>query len=52
MLKNKLHIEAVLGNPSNAVVGSLKRSLKQLQKEITVLEAKLMMLVNKYTKMF
>jgi len=33
MLKNKLHGEAVLGNPSKVVVGSLKRSLKQLKKE-------------------
>ena len=45
MLKNKLHGEAVLGNPSKAVVSSLKRSLKQLDKEIKNLEAKLLVLV-------
>jgi len=45
MLKNKLHGEAVLGNPSKAVVSSLKRSLKQVQKEIKTLEDKLMILV-------
>jgi transposase len=31
MLKNKLHGEAVLGNPSKVVVASLKRSLKQVR---------------------
>jgi len=45
MLKNKLHGEAVLGNPSKAVVSSLKRSLKQVQKEMKTLEEKLMILV-------
>jgi transposase len=45
MLKNKLHGEAVLGNPSKAVVGSLKRSLKQVQKEMKTLEDKLVILV-------
>jgi transposase len=45
MLKNKLHGESVLGNPSKAVVISLKRSLKQVQKEIKTLEEKLMILV-------
>ena len=45
MLKNKLHGEAVLGNPSKAVLSSLKRSLKQVQKEIKTLEEKLMVLV-------
>jgi len=45
MLKNKLHGESVLGNPSKAVVSSLKRSLKQVQKEIKTLEEKLMILV-------
>ncbi len=45
MLKNKLHGEAVLGNPSKAVVGSLKRSLKQVQKEMKTLEEKLLILV-------
>jgi transposase len=45
MLKNKLHGEAVLGNPSKVVVTSLKRSLRQLQKEIKDLEDKLLVLV-------
>ena len=45
MLKNKLHGEAVLGNPSKAVVGSLKRSLKHVQKEMETLEGKLLVLV-------
>lgn len=45
MLKNKLHGEAVLGNPSKAVVSSLKRSLKQVQKEMKTLEDKLIVLV-------
>jgi len=45
MLKNKLHGEAVLGNPSNVVVRSLKRSLKQLQKEIKSLEDTLLIFV-------
>jgi len=47
MLKNKLHGESVLGNPSKAVVSSLKRSLKQVQKEIKTLKEKLMILVKK-----
>jgi len=45
MLKNKIHGEAVLGNPSKAVVSSLKRSLKQVQKEMKTLENKLLILV-------
>ena len=45
MLKNKLHGEAVLGNPSKAVVSSLNRSLKQVTKELETLEAKLLKLV-------
>jgi transposase len=45
MLKNKLHGEAVLGNPSKAVVSSLKRNLKQVQKEIKTIEDKLLILV-------
>jgi len=45
MLKNKLHGEAVLGNPSKVVVRSLKRSLKQVQKEMKNLEDKLLILV-------
>ena len=45
MLKNKLHGEAVLGNPSRVVVSSLKRSLNHLEKEIKNLEDKLLVLV-------
>jgi transposase len=45
MLKNKLHGEAVLGNPSKAVVSSLKRSLRQVKKEIETIEVKLLILV-------
>jgi transposase len=45
MLKNKLHGETVLGNPSRVVVSSLKRSLKQVQKEMLSLEEKLLKLV-------
>ncbi|NRR93585.1 IS110 family transposase, partial [Winogradskyella undariae] len=45
MLKNKLHGEAVLGNPSKAVVSSLKRNLKQVQKEMKTMEDKLLVLV-------
>jgi transposase len=45
MLKNKLHGETVLGNPSRVVVSSLKRSLKQVQKEMFSLEEKLLKLV-------
>ncbi|MGR7812098.1 IS110 family transposase [Lacinutrix undariae] len=45
MLKNKLHGEAVLGNPSKAVVSSLKRNLKQVQKEMKTIEDKLLILV-------
>ena len=45
MLKNKLHGEAVLGNPSKAVVCSLKRSLKQVKKELETIEVKLLILV-------
>ena len=40
-LKNKIHGEEVLGNPSLFVVRSLKRSLKHTQKEIKILEKKL-----------
>ena len=47
MLKNKLHGEAVLGNPSKAVVRSLNRSLKHLEKEMKTLEDKLLILVKK-----
>ena len=45
MLKNKLHGEAVLGNPSKDVLRSLKRSLKQVKKEIDMVESKLILLV-------
>ena len=45
MLKNKIHGEKVLGNPSLFVVGSLKRSLKSTQKEMKTLENKLLKLV-------
>jgi transposase len=45
MLKNKLHGEAVLGNPSKVVVSSLKRSLKNIRKEMKSLEEKLLILV-------
>ena len=41
-LKNKIHGEKVLGTPSNLVVSSLKRSLKNLQKEIETLEKALL----------
>jgi transposase len=40
-LKNKIHGEGVLGNPSSYVLRSLKRSLKTLEKEIKQLESKL-----------
>ena len=40
-LKNKIHGEDVLGNPSLFVVRSLKRSLKHKQKEIKSLEQRL-----------
>ena len=45
MIKNKLHGEEVLGYPSKAVVQSLKRSLKLVQKEMKTLEDKLLILV-------
>ena len=40
-LKNKVHGEIVLGSPSKAVIRSLKRSLRNLQKEQSCLEKKL-----------
>lgn len=46
-LKNKIHGEDVLGNPSLLVVRSLKRSLKYIQKEIKSLEEKLTVIVKK-----
>ena len=45
MLKNKVHGEEVLGNPSLFVVRSLKRSLKSTQKEMAILEERLLRLV-------
>ena len=42
MLKNKIHGEDTLGDPSLAVVRSLKRLLKHLEKEINNLEDKLL----------
>jgi transposase len=50
MLKNKLHGEAVLGHPSKLVATSLKRSLRQLKKEIDTIEEKLLLLVNEVHK--
>jgi transposase len=50
MLKNKLHGEAVLGNPSKIVVSSLKRILKQVQKDIKMIEDKLLILVKEVHK--
>ena len=44
-LKNKIHGEGVLGNPSKTVVRSLKRSLKNVQKEIKSLEQSLLEIV-------
>ncbi|MEL6988113.1 MAG: IS110 family transposase [Bacteroidota bacterium] len=41
-LKNKIHGEQVLGFPSKQVVGSLKRQLKSLKKEMQLLEKKLL----------
>ncbi|WP_179020052.1 IS110 family transposase [Winogradskyella forsetii] len=45
MIKNKLNGESVLGEPSKAVVKSLKRSLKQLDKEMKILEDQLLIIV-------
>jgi len=42
MIKNKIHGESVLGNPSLFVVRSLKRSLKSIRKEMDTLENKLL----------
>jgi len=50
VVKNKLHGEAVLGHPSKLVVTSLKRSLRQLKKEIDTIEEKLLLLVNEVHK--
>lgn len=44
-LKNKIQAEEVLGNPAKIVVNSLKRSLKNLQKESLIIETSLFELV-------
>ena len=46
-LKNKLHGEKVLGIPSKAVYRSLKCCLKVIDKELTVLQNRLLSLVKK-----
>lgn len=43
--KNKLQAEQTLGNPSKSVVKSLKRSLKNLEKESEMIEKELLVLV-------
>jgi transposase len=43
--KNKLQAEQTLGNPSKLVVNSLKRSLKNLEKECKIIEEALLKLV-------
>ncbi len=45
MLKNKIHGEEVLGVPSKTVLRSIKRTLKQTQKEMINLENNLLKLV-------
>lgn len=47
MLKNKIHGEEVLGEPSKVVLKSLKRSLKMIVKEIQMIEEKLLEIVKK-----
>jgi len=44
-LKNKLHGEEALGNPCKLVIRSLNRSLRNTQKEIKLLEDKLLSVV-------
>lgn len=44
-IKNKIHGEQVLGKPSKLVVRSLKKSLKNILKEVDALEMKLLELV-------
>jgi Transposase and inactivated derivatives len=46
-LKNKIHGEEVLGTPSKLVVRSLKKTLKNLKKEMDMIEDKLLELVKK-----
>jgi len=46
-IKNKLHGEDVLGIPSKDVYRSLKRTLKNIQKEMKILEGKLHELIKK-----
>ena len=41
-LKNKVHREDVLGNPSKIVLESLNRQLKRLKEEMALLESKLL----------
>ncbi len=43
--KNKLQAEQTLGNPSKLVIKSLKRSLKNLEKESELIEKELLILV-------
>ncbi|XLS27955.1 IS110 family transposase [Flavobacteriaceae bacterium M23B6Z8] len=47
VIKNKLHGEEILGKPSKVVYHSLKRSLKHFDKEICLLEERLLELVKK-----
>jgi transposase len=47
-IKNKLHGEKVLGIPSKAVYHSLNRSLKAINKEIELLEKRLIELVKEH----
>jgi len=47
-LKNKLHGEKTLGIPSKTVYHSINRSLKMIQKEIQLLENKLLELVKEH----
>jgi transposase len=47
MLKNKIHGEVVLGEPSKVVLKSLKRSLKTIEKEVKMIEEKLLEIVKK-----
>ena len=47
MLKNKIHGEEILGIPSPSVLRSIKRMLKQLEKEKEAMEKRLFFLVKK-----